>query len=392
MKIIIIGAIGKNNELGKNNKLLWNLKKDLEFFKNITLNHTVVMGYNTYKSLPKKLENRKMIVLTSKNIKDKDIITYKNEYELLKNHANEDLYIIGGAQVYKTFLEYADELYLTQIEDVKEADTYFPTFNKDDYDIKILKENQENNISYKHMKYTRINSIKKGKIITIEGTDCSGKETQTKLLVEKLQKDNIKVSSISFPMYDSPTGAIIGACLLGKPDLCKKYFKKDITSWFQDATNIDPLVAIDLYALDRRYNLPKINALIDRGINVILDRYVTSNMAHRGGMILDKEERLKMYEIIKEKEFVLNKLPYPDKVYLLYMTYKQASILRKKREEALDLAEQDEVYLKNGEKAYLELAKIYNFDIINCTNKEEIRSIENINEELYQKVKKLIRS
>ena len=121
MKIIIIGAIGKNNELGKNNKLLWNLKKDLEFFKNITLNHTVVMGYNTYKSLPKKLENRKMIVLTSKNIKDKDIITYKNEYELLKNHANEDLYIIGGAQVYKTFLEYADELYLTQIEDVKEA-------------------------------------------------------------------------------------------------------------------------------------------------------------------------------------------------------------------------------------------------------------------------------
>ena len=160
MKIIIIGAIGKNNELGKNNKLLWNLKKDLEFFKNITLNHTVVMGYNTYKSLPKKLENRKMIVLTSKNIKDKDIITYKNEYELLKNHANEDLYIIGGAQVYKTFLEYADELYLTQIEDVKEADTYFPTFNKDDYDIKILKENQENNISYKHMKYTRINSIK----------------------------------------------------------------------------------------------------------------------------------------------------------------------------------------------------------------------------------------
>ena len=392
MKIIIIGAIGKNNELGKNNKLLWNLKKDLEFFKNITLNHTVVMGYNTYKSLPKKLENRKMIVLTSKNIKDKDIITYKNEYELLKNHANEDLYIIGGAQVYKTFLEYADELYLTQIEDVKEADTYFPTFNKDDYDIKILKENQENNISYKHMKYTRINSIKKGKIITIEGTDCSGKETQTKLLVEKLQKDNIKVSSISFPMYDSPTGAIIRACLLGKPDLCKKYFKKDITSWFQDATNIDPLVAIDLYALDRRYNLPKINALIDRGINVILDRYVTSNMAHRGGMILDKEERLKMYEIIKEKEFVLNKLPYPDKVYLLYMPYKQASILRKKREEALDLAEQDEVYLKNGEKAYLELAKIYNFDIINCTNKEEIRSIENINEELYQKVKKLIRS
>ena len=139
----------------------------------------------------------------------------------------------------------------------------------------------------------------RGKLIVIEGTDCSGKETQTLLLEQKLNNLGIKSKRLSFPMYDSPTGAIIGACLLGKPDLCKKYFKKDITSWFQDATNIDPLVAIDLYALDRRYNLPKINALIDRGINVILDRYVTSNMAHRGGMILDKED---YNEIVKQSQ------------------------------------------------------------------------------------------
>ena len=60
----------------------------------------------------------------------------------------------------------------------------------------------------------------KGKLIVIEGTDCSGKETQTRLLVEKLTKENIKVKRISFPMYDTPTGRIIGACVLGKPEMC----------------------------------------------------------------------------------------------------------------------------------------------------------------------------
>ena len=64
----------------------------------------------------------------------------------------------------------------------------------------------------------------KGKLIVVEGTDCSGKETQTRLLVEKLLKENIKIERLSFPMYDTPTGKIIGACLLGKPDMCNQLF------------------------------------------------------------------------------------------------------------------------------------------------------------------------
>ena len=66
-----------------------------------------------------------------------------------------------------------------------------------------------------------------GKIIVIEGTDCSGKETQTRLLVEKLEAMGKKVKRISFPMYDTPTGKIIGACLLGKPEMCNSYLKED---------------------------------------------------------------------------------------------------------------------------------------------------------------------
>ena len=65
----------------------------------------------------------------------------------------------------------------------------------------------------------------KGKLIIIEGTDCSGKETQSKLLEEKLKKEGKKVARISFPMYETPSGRIIGACLLGKPYLCEEYLK-----------------------------------------------------------------------------------------------------------------------------------------------------------------------
>lgn len=388
MKIKLISAIGKNNELGKNNNLIWHFPNDLKFFKETTLNKTVVMGYNTYKSLPKALKDRRMVVLYNKDIDGVEV--YKNEYEMLINLKDEEeIFIIGGSTLYNTFIDIADELYLTEINaECKEADVYFPSFDKKLWKSKVIGKNSDNGIDYKFVHYTRKNKIEIGKLLLIEGTDCSGKETQSKLLIEKLNKDNIKSFRISFPMYDSPTGRIIGACLLGKPYLCEEYFKEGIYGWFKEGGgNIDPLTAIDFYAADRRYNLPKILVLLEHGINVILDRYVTSNMAHRGGMILDKKKRLAMYEIIRQKEYVLNELPEPDMTYLLYMPYQNAYELKKQRNEALDEAESNDKYLKNGEKAYLELAKIYNYDIIKCTRGKKIRTIEDINNELYDKVK-----
>ena len=147
----------------------------------------------------------------------------------------------------------------------------------------------------------------KGRLIIIEGTDCSGKETQTKLLVEKLVSNNIKVKRLSFPMYDTPTGKIIGACLLGKPDMCKELLKTNHSFFPEGGGNVDPLTALAFYAADRRYNLPIINDLLNQGYIVILDRYVASNMAHRGGQIATKKERLKMYKKIETLEYVINK-------------------------------------------------------------------------------------
>lgn len=232
--------------------------------------------------------------------------------------------------------------------------------------------------------------MKKGKIIVIEGTDCSGKETQTRLLVEKLEKDGKKVKRISFPMYDTPTGKIIGACLLGKPEMCKESLREEHSFFPEGGGNIDSLAAIDLYAADRRYNLPKINELLNEGYIVIIDRYVASNMAHRGGLLEKREDRLKIYKKIELLEYEINELPRPDKTILLYLPYEYGCILKQNRKELADEAEKNEKYLKMGEKAYLELSALYNYDVIDCVKNHEIRTIDSINEELYQKIKEIL--
>ncbi len=228
----------------------------------------------------------------------------------------------------------------------------------------------------------------KGKLIVIEGTDCSGKETQSKLLMEKLKKDGVKVAEISFPMYDTPTGQIVGACLLGKPNMCKELLQTEHSFFPEGGGNVDSLAALAYYAADRRYNLPIINKYLNEGYTLIIDRYVTSNMAHRGGMILDQEERLKMYKKIDTLEYEIMELPRPDKTILLYMPFEYACLLKKKREELPDEAESNEEYLRLGEKAYLELADIYNYDVINCVKDNKIRTIEEINENVYKLVRK----
>ena len=232
--------------------------------------------------------------------------------------------------------------------------------------------------------------MERGKIIVIEGTDCSGKETQTKLLVEKLEKIGKKVKRVSFPMYDSPTGKLIGACLLGKPEMCQELLKDNHSFFPEGGGNIDSLAAIDLYAADRRYNLPKINKLLDEGYIVIIDRYVASNMAHRGGLLENRKDRLAIYKKIEMLEYEINELPRPDKTILLYLPYEYACILKKNRKEVADETEKNEKYLKMGEKAYLELSAIYDYDVIDCVKNKQIRTIEDINTELFDKIKEIL--
>lgn len=158
MSYSIIAAIGKNRELGKNNDLIWTLPNDLKFFKKITSNHTIIMGRNTFESLPRMLPNRKHIVLTSRDDLPSEVEIYKELKQILETYKNtqEEIFIIGGASIYSQFLEYSDKLYLTEIDaEDKEASVYFPNFEENEYTKEILGENKDNGIVYKHVLYIK---------------------------------------------------------------------------------------------------------------------------------------------------------------------------------------------------------------------------------------------
>lgn len=110
--VSIIAAIGKNNELGKDNNLIWHLPNDLKFFKETTMGKDIIMGSNTFYSLPKLLPGRKHIVLTTKNINNDKILVLHSKEELLEylKQVKKEVMIIGGASIYTQVLEYADKL------------------------------------------------------------------------------------------------------------------------------------------------------------------------------------------------------------------------------------------------------------------------------------------
>ena len=130
MLISIIAAIGKNNELGKNNALLWRLPADMKHFKDITSGHPIIMGWKTFLSIGKPLPNRRNIVITNDlNYKNEelDIVHSLEEALSLYKNSDEEVFVIGGAYTYKQALEYANKLYITHIEaEDKNADVFFP--------------------------------------------------------------------------------------------------------------------------------------------------------------------------------------------------------------------------------------------------------------------------
>ncbi len=218
----------------------------------------------------------------------------------------------------------------------------------------------------------------RGKIIVIEGTDCSGKETQSKKLIERLNNDGYKTKLISFPCYESPTGKIVGGPYLGKPEIGESYFG-------EEALRLDPKITSLYYAADRLYNMTKVNEYLDDGYIVILDRYVTSNLAHQGGKIADSRERMEIYNWIDKLEYGLLGLPIPDKTIFLHVPFIYAKELKKNRG-SLDIHEKSDEHLKNAERSYLELAAIYNWDTIECIENGKLRSIEDISNEVYDNV------
>lgn len=218
--------------------------------------------------------------------------------------------------------------------------------------------------------------MSKGKLIVIEGTDCSGKQTQTDILVENLKQLGVKAISFSFPNYASPTGKIIGEAYLGKHS--ESYFTEGIE-------NVDPRISSLYYAADRAYNIDIIKRHLEAGYIVVLNRYVESNMAFQGGKIKDIKSRNMMYEWLDNLEFVLLDLPRPDLVLFLYLPYEYVCTLKSIRGKIANIN-----LLRMAETAYLELSTIYDYEKINCLKENHLRSIEDISEEILEKVKKYL--
>ena len=139
MKINIITAFTKKNRvIGKDGYLIWSIPEDLKRFKTLTMGHFCVVGYNTFIGLPP-LPNRKLIVLSKNhNIKKEGIFVARTQGEaidIVKKEGAREVFCIGGQKIYECFLPIANTLYITEILEEYEGDTFFPVFNENEYNL-----------------------------------------------------------------------------------------------------------------------------------------------------------------------------------------------------------------------------------------------------------------
>ncbi len=151
----IIAAVGKNRELGKKSDLIFHIKEDMKFFKETTTDHTVVMGFKTWESLPKKLPNRKNIVVTFEEFEGPDeCVTNLEEFIKENEDTDEEIFIIGGGSIYAQFIDHAKRVYLTEIDgEDSEADVFFPDFDKSKYKRTVLQKGTSGDLSYEMCRY-----------------------------------------------------------------------------------------------------------------------------------------------------------------------------------------------------------------------------------------------
>jgi len=135
--IIMIAAVAENNALGKNNDLLWHLPLDFKRFKEITSGHYIIMGRKTFESFPKPLPNRTHVIITrQKDYKHEGCIVVENlEKAIAVCPKNEDLFIIGGGQIYTQAIPLADQLDITRVHNSFDADVYFPEIDPEIWEL-----------------------------------------------------------------------------------------------------------------------------------------------------------------------------------------------------------------------------------------------------------------
>jgi dTMP kinase len=227
--------------------------------------------------------------------------------------------------------------------------------------------------------------------IVFEGIDGCGKSTQSKLLIERLQKEGYKVAHIDFPQYGAKSASLVEEYLNGK---------------YGSSTEVGPYRASIFYACDRYDASFKIRRWLKEKRVVVSDRYVASNIGHQGGKIKDKKERKEFIKWLYNLEYNIFEIPKPDITFILKTSPELSFTLapkiteeekKKKRQIYLkskirDIHEKDLKHLSNALNSYLETAKEFpkDFTVIECIKNKELLSPEIIHQEIWKIVKKFL--
>ncbi|UMZ75238.1 dTMP kinase [Natranaerofaba carboxydovora] len=220
-----------------------------------------------------------------------------------------------------------------------------------------------------------------GKLIVIEsGSDASGKATQTKVLYNRLLKENYNVKKIEFPNYKSDSSALV-----------KMYLNGDLG---ENPEDINPYAISTFYAVDRFASYKMQWEDFYQGGGVILaDRYTTSNMVYQAAKFNNKAKKDEFLDWLWELEFSLYELPQPDVVFFLDIPPTFTKKLMKERKEVngdgqlKDIHEENLQYLEQSYNNALYIADKYNWEKINCVKNNELMTIDEINELIYKKSK-----
>ncbi len=217
-----------------------------------------------------------------------------------------------------------------------------------------------------------------GKLIVIEGTDGSGKTTQTNLLIERFKKEGVPSQSIRFPQYESNLGG--------------KLIRESLDGKHGDFTKVDPKIGSVLYALDRFETMPKMKGWIEEGKIIVADRYTTSNQIHQGGKLRDEKDRADFLDWLGVLEYEKLGVMKPDVVFYLDMPFEVSEELISKREGIKDAADSDFEYLRNSKEAGKYMLERESFWIkVECMNGERLMTPEEIHEKIWEKVQDAIK-
>lgn len=225
--------------------------------------------------------------------------------------------------------------------------------------------------------------MKKGKLIVIEGSDGSGKQTQAKKLYQKLIKEGRNVKLITFPNYKSDSSALIKMYLAGE--------------FGKNPNNTNIYAVSTFYAIDRfaSYKKDWEDFYLNGGI-IIADRYTTSNMVHQAAKLKNKEEKEKYLDWLWDLEFNKYKLPIPNEVIFLNVEPKISKKLIQNRPNKItnrkekDIHENNLEFLEKSYKNAIYVSNKYNWVNINCTKNNKILDIEYIHNQIYKNVIKVI--